>query len=94
MIDWDDLDRRLASREATVVRLLAAGPRALVIPGECGGPITLMIHRDTYPGRVGKWRLTRADGDGPFGHTEAETWEGAVREAKHWGARYEEAREP
>jgi hypothetical protein len=67
---------------------IAAGPeRALQIPSAHGW--TLLIHRDTYPGREGCWRLTRFDGAEPFGHTECSSWQGAVTEAGFWGAQYE-----
>lgn len=85
---------RLEEQEAAIARLLAGGPRPLEIPGECGRPITLLIHLDTYPARAGLWRLTRIDAEGAFGHTESSSWESAVRECRFWGGRYAEAREP
>jgi len=85
-IDFDETEARIAARDAAIAALLAGGERPRIMHGECGGPITLFIHRDTYPERVGMWRLTRFDATGePFGHTDCSSFESALREAAHWG---------
>jgi hypothetical protein len=93
MDNFDAIDAKIAAREAAIAATVAAGARPLSISG--GWPshaVTLVIHRDTYSHRIGQWRLTRIDDEGPFGHTDSESFESAVREAAtHWGARLDEA---
>ncbi len=92
---WCVIAARVADRDAAIAALVKGGERPLRIPAAPHWGVWLLVHRDVYPGREGKWRLTRFDAGGAFGHTDAATFEAAIREAAEgWGARLGEAVEP
>ncbi len=81
-------ERRARSDRAIHKFAEEAKERVVAIPGKYG--ITLVVHRDTYPDRLGQWRVTRFEhweGDPePTGHAVAESYEQAVQEAvREWG---------
>lgn len=77
---------RRAAREAWV-KMLAAPGRPLAFR-ERWGEGTIVVHRDTYADRVGKWRVTTLAPDGePWGHTTPEgDLAATIREAVECGA--------
>lgn len=76
--------------EAALSALVQAGPRSLAFPDRRRPEERLFVHLDTYPGRLGCWRVTRLAPDAgelaPFGHFASTTFAAALREAWEHGA--------
>jgi hypothetical protein len=86
---------RLRKRAARVALLRAMGGVPTPFAAPCFGPhegITVVVHRDTYPDRVGQWRVTRFEAGESFGHFEAVDFNEALSEAQTWRAELRLAR--
>lgn len=80
---------RLRKRAARVALLRAMGGVPTPFAAPCSGTYegtTIVVHRDTYPGRVGQWRVTRFEAGEPFGHADAADFHEALSEAQAWRA--------
>lgn len=74
-------------RERQRRRLVAAGERVLAFPTRWAWGWTTIVHRDTYPGRRGRWRVTSIGSDGePTGHSCSTSFAEALKLAARDGA--------
>lgn len=68
-----------------LVRRLAEHPAPMAFRCRCG---SVVVHLDTYPERLGKWRATYVSDTGePAGHLVADDFPGALDRAREYGAR-------
>lgn len=86
----EEQQRREVARRAarvTVLRLLGGREEPFLAPVLAGTFTgwTLLVHRDTYEGRAGQWRVSRFDASGePVGHNCPRTFKDCLGEIQEW----------